>query len=76
MEPEGLVLNDVAILTIGFPVDVNPDLSIVGFAFQADGQEFHLQPLDEVSGLTNKLPSAGGYAQWAGRRCGSFDTLE
>ena len=61
LEPEGLVLNDVAILTIGFPVDVNPDLSIVGFAFQANGEEFHLQPSDEVSGLTNKLPFAGAH---------------
>lgn len=56
LEPEGLVLNDVAILTIGYPVDVNPDLAIVGFAFEADGQEFHLQPSDEKIGLTNELP--------------------
>lgn len=42
LEPEGLILNEVATLSIGFPFDVNPSLSIVGIAFQASGEEFHL----------------------------------
>ncbi len=61
LEPEGLVLNDVAILTIGFPVGVNTDLAIVGFAFDADGQEFHLQPADQEKSLTNNFQPAGGH---------------
>jgi hypothetical protein len=61
LEPEGLILNDVAILTIGFPVDLNPGLTTVGFAFEADGQEFHLQPTDQEKSLTNILPSEGGH---------------
>ncbi len=61
LEPEGLILNDVAILTIGIPVDVNPDLAIVGFAFQGDGQDFHLQPSDEENGLTVRLPSGSAH---------------
>lgn len=61
LEPEGLILNDVAILTIGIPVDLDPDLAIVGFAFQGDGQEFHLQPSDEEKGLTDNLPFEGGH---------------
>jgi hypothetical protein len=56
LEPEGLVLNDVAMLTIGYPADVNPDLAIVGFAFDGDGQEFRLQLFDEKIGLTHELP--------------------
>jgi hypothetical protein len=61
LEPEGLVLNDVAILTIGIPIDINPDLAIVGYAFAADGQEFYLQPSDEENGLTGILPSMGAH---------------
>ena len=61
LEPEGLILNDVAILTIGIPVDIDPGLAMVGYAFQADGQEFHLQPSYEQKGLTDNLPSAGGH---------------
>ncbi|MCE9644589.1 MAG: fibronectin type III domain-containing protein [Chloroflexi bacterium] len=61
LEPEGLVLNDAAILTIGIPIDVNPDLAIVGYAFDANGQEFHLQPSDEENGLTGILPSTGAH---------------
>ncbi len=61
LEPEGLILNDVAILTMGFPVDVDPDLAIVGFAFEADGQEFHLQQTDQQKGLTDNLPSEGSH---------------
>ena len=61
LEPAGLILNDVAILTIGIPVVINPDLSIVGFAFQVDGQEFHLQPSDEENGLTDQLPFGAGH---------------
>jgi len=56
LEPEGLVLNDVAILTIGIPMDVNPDLALAGFAFQGDGQEFHLQLSEQEKSLTNNLP--------------------
>ena len=59
LEPEGLVLNDVAILTIGIPFDVNPDLALVGFEFQADGQEFHLQPSDEEENLATEFRRAG-----------------
>lgn len=59
LEPEGLVLNDVAILTMGIPVDIEPDLALVGFAFEVDGQEFHLQPSDQEKGQTNTLPFAG-----------------
>ena len=61
LEPEGLVLNDAAILTIGFPVDVNPDLAIVGYEFDANGQEFHLQPSEEDKGLTDISPSTGAH---------------
>jgi len=61
LEPEGLILNDAATLTIGIPVDLHPNLAIVGFAFQEDGREFHLQPSYEVKGLTDNLPSAGGH---------------
>lgn len=61
LEPEGLVLNDVAILTIGIPVEVEPGLTLVGFAFQADGQEFHLQQTHEENGLTDLLPSSGAH---------------
>jgi hypothetical protein len=61
LEPEGLLLNDVAILTIETPLDIDPDLAIVGFAFDADGQEFHLQPTDQEKRLTNNFPSEGGH---------------
>lgn len=61
LEPEGLELNDVAILTIGFSLDIDPDLAIVGFAFQGDGQEFHLQMSEPENGLTEYLPSEGGH---------------
>ncbi len=61
LEPEGLVLNDVAILTIGIPFDVNPDLALVGFEFQADGQEFHLQPSDEEENLATRIPVGSGH---------------
>jgi hypothetical protein len=42
LEPEGLILNDVATLSIGIPYEVDPNLSIVGFANQSTGEEFHL----------------------------------
>ena len=61
LEPEGLVLNDVAILTIEIPVDIDPDLVLVGFEFEGDGQEFHLQPSYEENGLTDNLPAGGGH---------------
>lgn len=61
LEPEGLVLNDAAILTIAIPVEIDPDLSIVGFEFQVDGQEFHLQRSEEENGLTDILPSTGAH---------------
>jgi hypothetical protein len=56
LEPVGLILNDVALLTIEAPLDINSDLPMVAFAFDADGQEFHLQPSDEKTGLTDQLP--------------------
>jgi len=56
LEPEGLILNDPAILTIGIPVDMNPGLAAVGFAFHGDGGEFHLQISDQEKSLTNNLP--------------------
>jgi hypothetical protein len=61
LEPEGLVLNDAAILAIGIPFDVNPALAIVGYEFDVNGQEFHLQPSDDENGLTNKLPAMGAH---------------
>jgi hypothetical protein len=42
LEPEGLVLNDAATLSIGIPSDVARNLSIVGFQHQGKGEEFHL----------------------------------
>lgn len=61
LEPDGLVLNDAATLTIGFPSDVKSDLAIVGFGFRGDGREFALQSAYDVQSLTSKSPSSGGH---------------
>ena len=42
LEPEGLILNDAATLSIGIPFDAESGLSIVGFENQSSGEEFHL----------------------------------
>lgn len=61
LEPASLLLNDVATLTIGIPADANPDLATVGFAFQADGSEFTLQPAEAEIDAKAVLPTGGAH---------------
>ena len=56
LEPEGLVLNEIATLTIGIPVDLDPNLSVVGFAFQGSGEEFHLSFSSQGDTPTSRHP--------------------
>jgi hypothetical protein len=62
LEPEGLRLEDAATLTIsGGSAQVAPDLAAVGFAFDGNGQEFHLRPSYPVTTETSSQPFGGAH---------------
>ncbi len=59
--PDGTLLDKPATLELTLPPDQLTD-QIVGFAFSADGKEFHLQPIKLADGLvTMQLTGFSGY---------------
>jgi hypothetical protein len=63
IEPEGLALNEPAILTITPPSGISVDgLSTVGFAFQGYGQEFSLQSLTGIDVISSSIPGGSHLA--------------
>lgn len=63
IEPDGLVLNSMATLSITLPANQpSINLSNIGFAFSGSGSEFHLKPVYDKkleSGLIPVMPSGG-----------------
>jgi hypothetical protein len=60
IEPGGLRLAEAATLSITLRSIGKPDLATVGFAFQAMGTEFHLQPLPSSQAGKTSLRTSGG----------------
>lgn len=61
IEPDGLVLNEVATLTIVLPENqASNDLATLGFAFSGNGTEFHLKPVYDQNIRTSLMPVFGG----------------
>lgn len=64
IEPQGLVLNVPAYLTITPPSQIAADgLATVGFSFQGYGDEFTLQPLTSMQAVSSSIP--GGSSRLA-----------
>ncbi len=62
MEPEGLVLNAPALLTITPPSATVPDgFATVGFSFQGYGDEFALRPVNDSAPESSYLPAGSAH---------------
>lgn len=61
IEPDGLILNEMATLTIVLPENqASNDLTTLGFAFSGNGTEFHLKPVYDQNIRTSLMPVFGG----------------
>jgi len=62
LEPEGLVLNEMASLSITIPEGTPSNgMYDLGFAFSGKGNEFHLKPVFNQVAKTGYLPGISGY---------------
>lgn len=69
IEPEGLVFDPPATLTMAAPeqTPIVDGMLDIGFAFESDGTEFHLQPISLAEVPASLLPGSAHMASWDGK---------
>jgi hypothetical protein len=61
IDPAGLQLAEVGMLTITLTSSGNADLATVGFAFKPTGDEFHLESISPAQSGSSSLPGPAGH---------------